>query len=43
MEVLFADGKDLLGLDHYQAMSAEGIVRFWTVAWAASCFLDLGA
>ena len=40
VEVLFADGKELLGLDQYQVMSAEAIVRFWTLTWAASCFLD---
>ena len=40
VEVLFADGKDLLGLDQYQVMSAAAIVRFWTLAWAASAFLD---
>ena len=40
VEVLFADGKELLGLDQYQVMSAEAIVRFWTLAWAAYCYLD---
>lgn len=40
VEVLFADGKELLGLDQYQVMSAEAIVRFWTLVWAAYCFLD---
>jgi hypothetical protein len=40
VEVLFADGKELLGLDQYQVMSADVIVRFWTVAWAGYCFLD---
>ncbi len=40
IEVLFADGKELLGLDQYQVMSTEAIVRFWTLAWAAYCFLD---
>lgn len=40
VEVLFADGKELLGLDQYQVMSAEARVRFWTLAWAAYCFLD---
>ena len=37
---LFADGKELLGLDQYQVMNAEAIVRFWTLAWAAYCYLD---
>ena len=40
VEVRFADGKELLGLDQYQVMSADAIVRFWTLAWAAYCFLD---
>ncbi len=40
VEVLFADGKELLGLDQYQVMSADAIVRFWTLAWTAYCFLD---
>jgi hypothetical protein len=40
VEVLFADGKELLGLDQYQVMSTDAIVRFWTIAWAAYCFLD---
>ena len=40
IEVLFADGKELLGLDQYQVMSAAAIVRFWTLAWVAFSFLD---
>jgi SRSO17 transposase len=40
VEVLFGDGKELLGLDQYQVMSAEAIGRFWTLAWAAYAFLD---
>jgi SRSO17 transposase len=40
VEVLFADSKDLLGLDQYQIMSASAIVRFWTLALAAYAFLD---
>ena len=40
IEVLFADGKELLGLDQYQVMSAAAIVRFWTLAWAVYCYLD---
>jgi SRSO17 transposase len=40
VEVLFADAKDLLGLDQYQVMSSTAIVRFWTVVWAAYAFLD---
>ncbi len=40
VEVLFADGKELLGLDQYQVMSTAAIVRFWTLAWATYAFLD---
>jgi hypothetical protein len=40
IEVLFEDSKELLGLDHYQLMSAEAIVRFWTLVLAAYRFLD---
>ena len=40
VEVLFEDGKELLGLDQYQVMSAESVVHFWTLVWAAYCYLD---
>ncbi len=40
VEVLFADGKELLGLDQYQVMSAESLVHFWTLVWAAYSYLD---
>jgi hypothetical protein len=40
IEVLFADTKELLGLDHYQLMSLTGIVRFWTLVMGAFVFLD---
>ncbi len=40
VEVLFADGKELLGLDQYQVLSAESLVHFWTLVWAAYCYLD---
>lgn len=40
IEVLFADTKEVLGLDHYQVMSAPAIVRFWTLALAAYVFLE---
>ena len=39
-EVLFGDGKEELGLDHYQLMSALGIVRFWTLARLSYVFLE---
>ncbi len=40
IEVLFEDNKDLLGADHYQLMSAEAIVRFWTLIACLGYFLD---
>jgi SRSO17 transposase len=40
VEVLFEDGKELLGLDQYQVMSAESLVHFWTLVWAAYSYLD---
>ena len=40
VEVLFADTKELLGLDHYQLMTATAIQRFWTLVMLAYCFLD---
>jgi len=40
IEVFFGDAKDLLGLDHYQLMSANAILRFWTLVAAAYAFLD---
>jgi SRSO17 transposase len=40
IEVLFGDGKEELGLDHYQLMSARAIVRFWTLAMLAYVFLE---
>jgi hypothetical protein len=35
IEVLFADTKELLGLDRYQLMSATALVRFWTLVLTA--------
>lgn len=40
IEVLFADCKELLGLDQYQLMSAPAIERFWTLAMAGYLLLD---
>jgi hypothetical protein len=40
IEVLFADTKELLGLDQYQVMSSQAIRRFWTLVMVAYCFLD---
>jgi hypothetical protein len=38
--VLFADLKELLGLDHEQLMSAEALVRFWMLVLTAYVFLE---
>ena len=40
IEVLFADTKEILGLDQYQLMTATAICRFWTLVLAAYYFLD---
>src|SRR5947209_15311013 len=40
IEVLFEDGKEELGLDHYQLMSAAALLRFWTLAMLAYTFLE---
>ena len=40
IEVLFADAKELLGLDQYQLMTPKAIRRFWTLVMVAYCFLD---
>jgi hypothetical protein len=40
IEVLFADTKELLGLDHYQLMSATALIRFWTLVLTAYVFLE---
>lgn len=40
IEVLFGDAKELLGLDHYQLLSATALLRWWTLVLAAYVFLD---
>jgi len=40
IEIFFADGKEELGLDHYQVMSASALLRFWTLAMLAYVFLE---
>ncbi len=40
VEVLFADTKDLLGLDQYQLMTTTALVRFWTLVLAAYTLLE---
>jgi hypothetical protein len=39
IEVLIADVKEL-GLDQYQVLSAEGIVRWWTLVLVGYIFLE---
>jgi DDE superfamily endonuclease len=40
IEVLFGDGKEELGWDHYQLMSTTALVCFWTLAMLAYVFLE---
>ncbi len=40
IEIFFEDGKEELGLDHYQVMSARALLRFWTLAMLAYGFLE---
>lgn len=40
IEVLFEDAKELLGLDHYQLMTAQAVLRFWTLVLAIYRLLD---
>lgn len=40
IEILFADGKEELGLDHYQLMSANALRRFWMLAMLVYVFLE---
>jgi hypothetical protein len=40
IEILFGNGKEELGLDHYQLMSAQALVRFWTLAMLTYVFLE---
>lgn len=40
VEIFFADTKDVLGLDHYQVMTAPALLRFWTLVFAAYVFLE---
>jgi len=40
IEVLFGDGKEELGLDHYQVMTVTALLRFWTLAMLAYVFLE---
>ena len=40
IEVLFGNGKENPGLNHYQVMSAAAILRFWMAATLAYVFLE---
>ena len=40
IEVLFADFKELMGSDHYQLRSAQGLLRFWALGLCLYQFLD---
>lgn len=40
VETFFEYDKDLLGSDHYQVMSAQGVLRFWTLTACLMAFLE---
>jgi len=40
IETFFEYDKDLLGSDHYQVMTAQAIIRFWTLTACLLCFLE---
>ena len=40
VETYFEYAKDLLGSDHYQVMTRQAILRFWTLTACLFCFLD---
>lgn len=40
VETFFEYAKDLMGSDHYQMMTAQGILRFWTLTTCLLCFLE---
>jgi hypothetical protein len=40
IETFFEYAKDLLGSDHYQVMTAQAILRFWTLMACLRCFLE---
>lgn len=40
IETFFEYDKDLLGSDQYQLMSAQAILRFWTLTACLMCFLE---
>ena len=40
IETFFEYDKDLLGSDHYQLMTAQAILRFWSLIACLMCFLE---
>jgi hypothetical protein len=40
VETFFEYEKDLLGSDHYQVMTRQAVLRFWTLTTCLLCFLD---
>jgi hypothetical protein len=40
VETFFEYEKDLLGSDHYQVMSSQAVLRFWTLTACLLCFLE---
>lgn len=40
IETFFEYDKDLLGSDHYQLMTVQAILRFWTLIACLMCFLE---
>ncbi len=40
IETFFECDKDLLGSDHYQVMTTQAIIRFWTLTACLLCFLE---
>ena len=40
VETFFEYEKDLLGSDHYQVMTRQAVLRFWTLTACLQCFLE---
>jgi hypothetical protein len=40
VEMFFEYEKDLLGSDHYQVMTRQAVLRFWTLTACLLCFLE---
>ena len=41
VETFFEYQKDLLGSDHYQVMTHQAVLRFWSLTACLLCFLDV--